>query len=87
MLSKKTQSLTQRLVGKKIAAKHCGVCIKTYDNWVSKGLVPSSLPHTNRYDLKALDLALDKLSGIEQQSEPEDEFETWFNESEIKAHQ
>lgn len=36
----------------------------TYDNWQARGIVPGPVAHTNRYDIRAHDLALDKASGM-----------------------
>lgn len=36
----------------------------TYDSWQAKGIVPGPVPGTNRYDLRAHDAALDRISGL-----------------------
>lgn len=41
-----------------------GISHATYDNWQAQGRVPGPVPKTNRYDIKAHDLALDKASGM-----------------------
>jgi hypothetical protein len=46
------------------AAAYCGVTVATFARWVSEGRVPKPLPGTRRWDRKAIDLALDKASGI-----------------------
>lgn len=46
------------------AAAHCHVTPTTFSKWVAEGRIPKPLPGTRRWDRKALDLALDKLSGI-----------------------
>ena len=35
-----------------------------FDRWRQLGIVPPPIPGTNRWDRKALDLALDKASGL-----------------------
>ena len=35
----------------------------TYNGYRSQGIVPGPVPGTNRYDVKAHDLALDKIAG------------------------
>lgn len=37
----------------------------TYDKWQAKGIVPGPVRGTNRYDLRAHDKALDRLSGLD----------------------
>lgn len=46
------------------AAAYCGVTLATWSKWVAAGTVPAPLSGTRRWDRKALDLALDKASGI-----------------------
>lgn len=36
----------------------------TYDGWQAKGIVPGPVPGTNRYDVRAHDMALDKRAGL-----------------------
>lgn len=38
----------------------------TYDNWQAKGIVPGPVRGTNRYDVRAHDAALDRISGLSQ---------------------
>jgi hypothetical protein len=51
---------------KEDAADYCG-CDSTsaFDSWVKRGIVPGPIPGTQRWDRKAIDLALDRASGIE----------------------
>ncbi|MCP1768669.1 hypothetical protein M2202_009882 [Bradyrhizobium japonicum] len=48
------------------AADYCG-CATTaaFDVWIRKGIVPGAIPGTNRWDRKAIDMALDRASNIE----------------------
>jgi hypothetical protein len=65
-----------RLITKAQAAKYCGTSTATFAKWVLAGILPATVSITGKYDIRALDTALDKLSGIK--SEPlEDSFETW----------
>lgn len=41
-----------------------GISPATYDKWHSKGIVPGPVRGTNRYDLRAHDAALDRISGL-----------------------
>lgn len=59
-----------RLLTKKEAAEYCRVSISTFENWVREGLLPPSIPGTHRWDIKAIDLSLDRQSGIEPKSKP-----------------
>lgn len=53
-----------RLISKATAAAYLGVTAATFAKWGAAGLVPGPLPGTRRWDRRALDLAIDKLSGI-----------------------
>jgi predicted DNA-binding transcriptional regulator AlpA len=53
-----------RLLSGADAAAYCGVAPATFSKWVAEGTVPKPLPGTRRWDRKAIDLALDKASGI-----------------------
>lgn len=56
---------TARGMTKEDAALYCG-CATTaaFDVWIRKGIVPGAIPGTNRWDRKAIDLALDRISNI-----------------------
>ncbi|MFL5079250.1 MAG: helix-turn-helix transcriptional regulator, partial [Microvirga sp.] len=45
-------------------AQYCGLSERTVGDWVAKSLLPPPLPGTNRWDLKAVDQHLDRLSGL-----------------------
>lgn len=59
--------MTARLQTKDgICAYLGGIKPSTYDNWQAKGIVPGPVPGTNRYDIRAHDLALDRAGGIDK---------------------
>lgn len=53
-----------RLMSGTDAAAYCGVTLATWSKWVADGIVPKPIEFTRRWDRKAIDLALDKASGI-----------------------
>ena len=59
-----------RGLGREDAAEYCGVEPATFDDWRQKDLIPGPMPGTRRWDRKALDIALDKLSNITAPSAP-----------------
>jgi hypothetical protein len=72
-----------RLLSGADAAAYCGITPATFSKWVAAGNMPKPLPGTRRWDRKAIDLALDKLSGIEASppdQEDEDPLEKWMRE-------
>jgi predicted DNA-binding transcriptional regulator AlpA len=68
-----------RLLSGADAAAYCGITPATFSKWVSDGTIPKPLPGTRRWDRKAIDLALDKLSGIEAPAavDEDEEFAQW----------
>lgn len=72
--------MTARLQDKAGICAYLGdISPSTYDKWHSKGIVPGPVRGTNRYDVRAHDAALDRLSGIAKPAgvarlDPLDEF-------------
>lgn len=65
------------------AAAYCGLTPGGFRHWVSIGRLPPSLPGTHRWDRKAIDFALDRLSGLPSQmpGEPEEnDLDRWIRE-------
>ena len=46
------------------AAAYCGLTPGGFRHWVAIGRLPVAIPGTHRWDRKAIDLALDRLSGL-----------------------
>ena len=53
-----------RLIDRTKAARYCNLSTSAFSDWVRKGKLPGPLPGTARWDLKAIDRALDVLSGL-----------------------
>ena len=53
-----------RLLTEKEAAESIGLDVATFRNWVASGKLPKPIPDCGKFDLKALDAALDRLSGL-----------------------
>lgn len=66
-----------RCITKGQAAAYCNITPSAFSNWVSRGILPGPIPGTYRWDKKAIDRALDTISGIPSPSEEEDPFEAW----------
>jgi hypothetical protein len=56
--------IAPRLLTREQAAAYCGLSVNGFSDWVKAGRLPGSIPGTARWDLKAIDIALDSLSGI-----------------------
>jgi predicted site-specific integrase-resolvase len=53
-----------RLVTEKEAAEIIGIELATFRDWVSCGRLPKPIPECGKFDLKAIDAAIDKISGL-----------------------
>jgi hypothetical protein len=72
-----------RLMTGATAAAYCDLTPGTFANWVAAGRLPQPLPGTRRWDRRAIDSTLDKLSGLTPSIVPDDDpFEAWEREHE-----
>jgi hypothetical protein len=55
---------TVRLVTEQQAAEQIGLNVATFRSWVECGRFPKPLQDCGKYDLKAIDAALDRISGL-----------------------
>jgi hypothetical protein len=53
-----------RLATEQQAAEEIGVDLATFRAWVNCGRLPKPLPDCGKFDLKAIDAALDRISGL-----------------------
>ena len=71
--------MMQRGMSKQEAAAYAGCkTLSSFADWVRRGIMPGPIPGTRKWDRKAIDTALDRLSGlqitIERQISP---YDTW----------
>jgi len=50
--------------------QYCNVSIGSLRQWIAEGILPGRIPGTSRWDRKAVDIALDNLSGLEANKAP-----------------
>ncbi len=74
----KDVTLQPRLLTRKQAAQYCALLAQGFSEWVKRGRLPPSIPGTTRWDLKAIDAALDTMSGLS--SSAENTFDQWKTE-------
>jgi hypothetical protein len=55
---------TARLATEKDAADYIGLGLATFRSWVEYGRLPKPLVDCGKFDLKAIDAALDRISGL-----------------------
>ena len=56
--------ITPRMLTRQQGGEYCGLTENGFFSWTVRQIVPGPLPGTKRWGRKALDLALDRLSGI-----------------------
>jgi hypothetical protein len=56
--------LGPRLLTRDQAAAYCGLSVQGFSDWVRRGRLPGPITGTIRWDLKAIDAALDLASGL-----------------------
>ncbi len=56
--------IAPRLLTREQAAAYCGLSTHGFSEWVRAGRLPGPIAGTARWDLRAIDAALDSLSGI-----------------------
>lgn len=71
------------------AAAYLGITSATFTKWVADGRAPKPLPGTRRWDRKAIDLALDKVSGIPpalipKEDQEKEEWQLWLRDYEAR---
>ncbi len=69
--------ISPRGLSREVAALYCGLSKEGFDEWVRRGLVPGPIPGTQRWDRKAIDLALDRASGICNDCDDQSPFAAW----------
>lgn len=56
--------ISPRLLSRAKAAIYCGLSCQGFSTWIKNGRLPGPIAGTARWDLRAIDAALDLLSGI-----------------------
>ncbi len=59
------------------AAAYCGLKPAGFSSWVREGILPGPIPGRKRWDRRAIDAALDKLSGLDQAQEGGSALDAW----------
>jgi len=78
-------------MSKKQAAAYAGCeTLSAFNDWIRRGIMPGPIPGTHKWDRKAIDAALDRLSGlqptIEPQLSPYDEWKVSENRQRVKEY-
>jgi len=82
LLQEATVGLSARGLTAQQAAAYAGCStVAAFRAWVRKGIMPGPLPGTHRYDRKAIDAALDRLSGLSTKLTEVSEYEAWKQRS------
>jgi hypothetical protein len=56
--------MVRRLVSEQEAVEETGIPLATFRSWVQSKRLPGPLPEIDKYDMKAIDQAIDRISGL-----------------------
>jgi hypothetical protein len=60
------------------AAAYAGCrTVAAFRDWVRRGIMPGPIPGTHRYDRKAIDAALDRMSGLAPTMQDQTAYGAW----------
>jgi hypothetical protein len=62
-------SMDKRLLTKEEAAAYCGAGPRQFSRWVKQGILPQRVLGIYRWDIRAIDAALNEISGLASQGE------------------
>lgn len=81
------RAVTPRGLSKEDAATYAGCeSLSAFSDWIRRGIMPGPIPGTHKWDRKAIDAALDRLSGLEPTIAP-DPFDQWKAEQDARSDQ
>ncbi len=69
--------LLPRVLDRTIAAAYCSLTPAGFSAWVRSGRLPGPIPGTRRWDRRALDAALDRLSGLDHSDDGGSALDAW----------
>ena len=81
-----------RGMSKEQAAAYAGCeSLSAFNDWVRRGILPRPIPGTRKWDRKAIDAALDRMSGLDSKIRPQlspyDEWKASQNADAAQRHQ
>src|SRR6516165_1908011 len=78
-----------RGISKQEAAAYAGCdTLSAFSDWIRRGIMPGPIPGTHKWDRKAIDAALDRLSGLEPTIEPQrSPYDDWKASQNARAAQ
>ncbi|SHO65854.1 hypothetical protein SAMN02745172_02501 [Pseudoxanthobacter soli DSM 19599] len=69
--------ITPRALTREQVASYLGLSPSAVSDWQARGLIPGPIPGTRRWDRVAIDRAMDRISGLSNGDEAEDDFSAW----------
>ena len=80
-------NLPRRGLSREEAAAYGGCeSLSAFSDWIRRGIMPGPIPGTHKWDRKAIDAALDRLSGL-QPTIALSPFDQWKAEQDARADQ
>jgi hypothetical protein len=64
--------IESRGMSKEQAAAYAGCeTLSAFNDWIRRGIMPRPIPGTHKWDRKAIDAALDRMSGLDSTIQPQ----------------
>jgi predicted site-specific integrase-resolvase len=76
--------MTPRLATEHEAAGATGLDVSTFRAWVASGRLPKPIVDCGKFDMKAIDAAIDRISGL---GSPTNALDAWRAKAEANARQ
>jgi hypothetical protein len=72
VMTRKSRVIEPRGMSKEQAAAYAGCeSLSAFNDWVRRGIMPRPIPGTRKWDRKAIDAALDRMSGLDSKIRPQ----------------
>ena len=74
-----------RGISRQAAASYCGCSLRSFDDWVRKGILPGPITGTHRWDRWAIDAFLDRRSGLVEHNADDSALDQWERSRNARA--
>lgn len=79
-MSRGAPRIEPRCLSREDAAAYAGCdSLSAFSDWIRRGILPGPIPGTHRWDRKAIDASLDRLSGFTD-AKSLDDYDRWKQE-------
>lgn len=80
-------ALLPRLLTREQAAAYCNLSLSSFSQWIRLGRLPGPLVGTARWDIRAIDVFLDKASGVVPKEAAANALDQWLGKKNAHSSQ